>query len=113
MAADSPKTMFHFSRDELVWRRAKDWAAGGKLQPKAVGPFRVIDVSGKLGQRVTIEALPQAHHKRKRRPLRVHAAQLAPYVGDYEEPELVYDEVVEAGEGVADRPAPRRARRRK
>ena len=50
MAAESPLTMFHFARGELVWRRVKGWARGSKLTPKALGPYRVMDVAGALGQ---------------------------------------------------------------
>ena len=52
---------------------------------------------GLLGQRVLVEALPQAHHKRRRELLWVHAAQLAPYLGEYEAPELVYKDQPELG----------------
>ena len=69
-----PTTLFHFQPGELVWRRAKGWLQGSKLQPKAVGPFRVLKFKGLLGQRVLVEALPQVHHKRRREPLWVHAA---------------------------------------
>ena len=92
MAEESPLTMVHFTVGELVWRRVKGWAAGSKLAPKALGPFRVLRVAGTLGQQVQVLALPQVGHKRTRQPLWVHAAQLAPYLGDYEPPELVYQQ---------------------
>ena len=56
--AAHPETLFHYQPGELVWRRTKGWSAGGKLAPKAVGPYRVLRVKGVLGQRVTIEAVP-------------------------------------------------------
>ena len=94
MAAEKPDILFHFQPGELVWMRAKGWAAGGKLKPKAVGPFRVLRVRGQLGQRVEVEQLPVEGQRKRRRPepREVHAAQLAPYLGTYEEPELVYED---------------------
>jgi len=50
MAAESPLTMFHFAEGELVWRRVKGWASGSKMAPKALGPYRVLQVAGVLGQ---------------------------------------------------------------
>jgi hypothetical protein len=43
---------------------------------------------------VTIEEVPEEGGRKRRRtaPLEVHAALLAPYVGDYEPPELVYED---------------------
>lgn len=77
--------MFHFQPGELVWKRAKGWAAGGKMAPKATGPYRVLRVRGVLGQIVTIEPLPDEGRRLRRRvmPTDIHAALLAPYQGGY------------------------------
>jgi len=105
--------MFHFQPGEKVWQRVKGWAQGSKLQPRAIGPFVVKRVKGLLGQRVVIVQCPQPGQKRKRGELTVHASQLAPYVGTYEAPELVYDEgdgaegVNEGGDRLGEADAPR------
>ena len=57
----------------------------GKLAPKADGPYKVVAVHGKLGQRVAITPVDGVS-KRKREMLEVHASQLAPYLGEYVEP---------------------------
>lgn len=94
MAGEYPATMFHFRVGQLVMRRSRHL---GKLVPKADGPYRVVTVGGLLGQRVAITPVGPCP-KRRRSMLEVHASQLAPYLGEYKEPDVVYgDELEEAG----------------
>ena len=85
----NPTTFFHFHPTQLVLRRTKTI---GKLYPKAEGPYRVIKVSGRYGQRVTIELV---EGEAGRKPLAVHASQLTPYMRPYVEPEVLDWEVAE------------------
>ena len=78
-----PTTFFHFHPSQLVLRRRK---MVGKLYPKADGPYRVKEVRGKFGQRVTIELVEGAAG---RKPLVVHASQLTPYLKPYVEPDAI------------------------
>ena len=57
----------------------------GKLAPKADGPYKVVAVRGKFGQRVAITPVDGVN-KQKKEMLEVHASQLAPYLGEYVEP---------------------------
>ena len=87
-------TLFHFAPGDLVLRKSRQWARGGKLNPKGDGVWRVLEVKGLMGQRVKIERVPDETRPKRRRgeaPLEIHAALLAPLV-TAEEPALIYDD---------------------
>lgn len=109
LRAVAPSTLYHFAVGDMVLRRAKAWAKGSKLAPKAEGPFRVVQVAGLLGQRVLIERVPDEDGGAKRRgrppqPVWCHAALLVPFQGGYEEPELIYEDELSPEEVTGEAP---------
>ena len=73
-----PATMFFFEKGQLVLKRHRQFS---KLDPKASGPYRIEDISGLYGQRISIRRADGKGLKTV-----WHASKLIPYEEPYQEP---------------------------